>query len=234
MASASDLVARAKSIYRTGGSLQLVKRGAAFLRWRVFEYRRYYLYADPIDSLGDLSEADFLPRVGSFIGKVVSCNEEADELEARGLTFRAQVPNARRSLDNGAVAFCVFVDNRLAHVGWAAFTREGQKSIGDPPYNVDFSNHEACSAGSWTNPEYRRLRLRRYSRFMMLRYLLENGIRTKRSAIAKGNTPPQQGRHEYPLGPQGEGRYLRVLWWESWRERPLSAIELQTGDPEHG
>ena len=114
------------------------------------------------------------------------------------------------------------MDNRLAHTGWAAFTKEGQKSIGEPPYAVDFSHHEACSGGSWTHPDYRRLRLRRYGRFVMLRYLLQRGIRTKRAAIAQGNIPPQQGRHEYPRGPQGEGRYLRVLWWKSWKEKPLS------------
>jgi hypothetical protein len=230
----SGLVAEAKRIYRTEGLLQLVRRGVAFLLWRVFEYRRYYLYADPIDHLRDLSEADFLPRIDGFTVKVVSSNEEADELEASGLQFRAQFPTARRSLDSGAVAFCLFVGDTLAHIGWAAFTREGQKSIGEPPYVVDFSNREACSGGSWTHPEYRRLRLRRYSRFMMLRHLLDRGIRTKRAVIARGNIPPQQGRHEYPRGPQGEGRYLRVLWWKSWKERPLSPQELQTAGEEHG
>ena len=215
------LFGRAKRVYETEGLRSLARQGLAFLRYCLFHYRRYYLYADPIDNLGDLSEADFMPRVDRFIARVVSSNAEADELEASGLPLRAQFPTARRSLDNGAVAFCLFVGNTLAHIGWAAFTREGQKSIGEPPYVVDFSNHEACSSGSWTHPQFRRLRLRRYSRFMMLRYLLDNGIRTKRAAIAKGNIPPQQGRHEYPRGPQGEGRYLRVLWWESWKERPL-------------
>ncbi len=222
MAESSGLVARAKSIYRTGGPLHLVKRGFAFLLWRVFEYRRYYLYADPIDHLRDLSEADFLPRVDGFTVKVVSSNEEADEMEASGLPFRAQIAGAGERVDKGAVAILMFVEEELVYVNWAALTEKAQRAIGEPPYRLGFASREACSGGLWTHPRYRRRGLRRYGRFLLLRFLLENGIRTRRTAIAKGNVVAQQGRHEYPRGPQGEGRYLRVLWWKSWKERPLS------------
>jgi hypothetical protein len=111
----------------------------------------------------------------------------------------------------------------LAHIGWAALSEEGQKSIGEPPYSVDFSNHEGCAGGSWTHPRYRRLGLRRYSRFVLDSFLLENGIRIKRTAVAKNNIPGIKSRGNPDRDPCGEGRYIRILWWKSWKERRLPA-----------
>ncbi len=234
MDSPMTLLRRANRGYQARGSTSLARRGLAFVRYCLFDYRSYYLYTEPVGPYADLNEADFLPRVDGFTAMIVSSNEEADELEACGLTFRAQIRNARRSLDSGAAASCLFVDKKLAHIGWAAFTREGQKSIGNPPFSVDYSNHEACSGGSWTHPEYRRLGLQRYSRLVLLRFMLQKGIRIKRAATAKNNPAAEEIRREYPLGLWGEGRYLRVLWWKSWKERPLSPAQLQTDGEEHG
>jgi len=216
------LLRRAKRVYEAEGSRPLARRGLAFLRYCLFYYQSYYLYADPIDHLRDLSEADFLPKVDGFTVKVVSSNEEADELEASGLPFRSQIAGAGERLDREAVALLIFVEKELVYVNWAALTEQAQRAIGEPPYRLDLASREACSGGLWTHPCYRRRGLRRYGRFLLLRFLQQRGIRTKRTAIAKRNVIAQQGRHEYPLGPQGEGRYLRVLWWKSWKEKPLS------------
>jgi hypothetical protein len=85
-----------------------------------------------------------MPKIDDFALKIVSTNEEADELEAQGLEFRSQVLNARKRLDKGAIAFCIFVGKELANVSWVAMTLEAKNSLGQPPFRVDFSNNEAC------------------------------------------------------------------------------------------
>ena len=224
MASASGLIAEAKRIYRTGGLPQLAKRGVAFLRWRVFEHRRYYLYADPVDAGKASNEADFMPRVDGLAFRTVRSNEEADELEARGLEFRSCVTSfdARDALDKGAIAFCTFVGPELAAIDWLAMSQQAKDSLGEPPYHVDFSTGEACSGGLWTNPKHRGKGLRQYSILKKLEFMQQSGIHTRRAVSPRENIPLQKGRPSFMPQPCAEARYLRVLWWRSWKEKPLS------------
>ena len=218
----TTLSRRAKQIYQTEGLRSLIRRGFAFLAYCLFERQTYYLYADRTEGFLSLHEADFKPSIDGFILKVVSSNEEADELEAEGFQFRSHVQNSQQRLDKGAVAFCIFVGSELAHIAWAALSKEAQSSIGEPPYKVDFSNREGCTGDIWTNSEYRRMGLSSYVYTRRLRFMLNNGIVTNRTVANKRNVISQQYSAKVDSNMCGEGRYLRVLWWKSWKETPLS------------
>ena len=144
---------RAKDVFQTEGISALVRRGFDFATSRFFQCGTYYLYEH---TLKERNEADFLPRIQDFTLKIVCSNEEADELATTaGFDFRRRLINARENLDKGAIAFCVLVEGELAHVGWVALSEEAKNNIDYLPYQVNFSNGEACTGGTETIPEYR-------------------------------------------------------------------------------
>jgi len=218
----TKLFRRAKRIYQNEGLISLIRRAFAFVVGWFFQYRTDYLYEQPLEDIRKLNEADFMPRIDNFTLKVVSTNQEADELEADGLEFRSCALNVRERLDKGAVAFCTFVGQELVHMGWAAMTQQAKDTLPEPPYKVDFSNKEGCGAAIWTNPKYRRMGLRTYNLFKRYEFLLNNGRVISRSAIAKRNTASQKGHEKFGTRIYAEGRYLRILWWTFWKEKPLT------------
>ena len=217
----SVLLRRAKQIFQTEGLIPLLRRVLEF--FRVFQYGTWYLYENhPSEVLKSQTEADVMPKIQNFTFKTVFTNQEADELEAEGLEFRSQVTDARKKLDKGAVAFCVFVEQELAHICWDAFTEEAKKMVDPLPYKVDFTNNESCGGGAWTNPRYRRMGLHTYSIFKGYQFLNKKGIVTSRSSIAASNIASQDMAAKFGDRVYAEARYLRILWWKSWKEKPLT------------
>jgi len=87
-----------------------VRRAFALVVGHFFQYQTCYLCETDIQEiLKERNEADFLPRIHDFTLKIVSTNQQADELAADGLDFRSYVINARERLDKGTIAFYVFV-----------------------------------------------------------------------------------------------------------------------------
>jgi len=215
------LVTRAKQIYQSDGFVPLLRRAVAFAVGLLFFRRSYLIYVDPLKKLQPPNEADLMPKIGNHSSKAASSNQEADDLAAQGFEFRSQVPSARERLDKGAIALCTFVGRELACIEWVTLSQQACDAMGQPPYSVDFSKKEAWSGGLWTNPKYRRMGFRRYSSFKTLEFLLGRGIRTTRTAIATDNVAAHRSRPRFLPGPVTEGRYLRVLWWKSWKEKPL-------------
>ncbi len=211
---------RPHHIYRTEGLGGLLGRVYRLLVRRCFEYSTYYLYAKPVPRAEGLSEAQSTAGADGIMPRLVSSNEEVDELEAEGFEFRSHVPNARERLDQGAVATCVFVGNQLAHIGWVAFDQRALDSLNEPPYKVDFANREAVGTGAWTSPRHRGKGLGEHGASLFHMVARDNGIEVRRYAMRKGNIPSIKVQ-ERVSDPCGEGRYFRVLWWKSWRERPL-------------
>ncbi len=223
------LMMRAKQVYQSDGFVPLLRRAPASAMGLLFFRRSYLIYVDPLEELQPPSEADLMPRVGDHHSRAVSSNHEADVLEAQGFEFRSQVPNARERLDKGAIALCTFVGRELACIEWVALTQQACDAMGQPPYSADFSKKEAWSGGLWTAPKYRRKGLRRYSSFKTFEFLLSRGITTTRTAIGRDNVAAHASRPHFLPGPVAEARYLRILWWTSWKEKPLTGGRMCTG-----
>ena len=216
------LFTRAKQILQTEGLVPLVRRGFPFVVTSFFRYRTYALYEYALVDIQKLNEADFMPKIDNFTLKIISTNQEADELEAEGLEFRSQVANAKQRLEKGAIAFCIFVDRELANIAWVALTQEAKDSLDEPPFRVDFPNGEVCGGNVWTNPRYRRMRLSEYIRFKRSQFLLETGRVIWRGAIPGANSATQRAVAKFSPKIYAEERYLKILWWKSWKEKPLT------------
>jgi hypothetical protein len=129
--------------------------------------------------------------------------------------------DVRRRLDKGAIAFCILVDKEIAHLGWVAMTEKAKNTFNSAPYRVDFSNKEACTGATWTNTKYRRKGLMVYGYFKRLQFLRERGITVSRNVVAKNNIASQMAHAKFDPKICGEARYLRILWWKFWTEKPL-------------
>ena len=196
----------------------------AFVMRIFFEYQTYYLSGYTAEDVRNLNEAARMPKVDNFTLKIVSTNKEADALEADGLEFRSYSRDfdTRGALDKGATAFCIFVGRDLASIGWTATTQHAMDSLDQPPFKVDFSNNEACTGRAWTNPKYRRMGLHLYGNLKRRQFLVDKGITIVRDAITTENFASPKTNPNYSPRIYAEGRYLRVLRWKSWKERPLA------------
>jgi len=184
------------------------------------QYGTFYLYKH---TLKERIEADFMPRIRDFTLKVVSTNKQADQMSANGFEdFRQQFINARRGLDKGAIAFCVYVGSELAHIGWAAMSEEAKNTFDGLPYHVDFSDKEACTGGTVTIPKYRGKGLMTYGYFKRFQFLRQKGIVATRNAVNTNNIASHRAMAKFSPDMYARARYLKVLWWKSWRETQLT------------
>jgi len=216
------LLRRANQILQIEGLVPLVRRGFSFVAGRIFRYETYYLYEYATENVQKLNEADYMPRIDDFTLKVVSSNQESDRLETEGLEFRSQVANARKRLEKGAVAFCIFAGSELISITWCALTQKAKDSFYEPPYNVEFSKGEACGGNGWTHPQYRHMGLLMYIGFKTREFLMENGITKYRSAWPKENIASLKSYAKFGPKRIAEARYLKILWWKWWKEKPLT------------
>lgn len=219
-----ELFRVAKHIFQTEGVPPLLRRGFAFLISHFFQYETYYLYEIDIPKvLKKTKETNLLPKIQDFILKIVYTNEQADELDREGFEFRSQLINARKKLDKGAIAFCIFVGHELASIGWITLNNAAKDSLIDLPLQVDFPHREVCTGGAVTNPKYRNRGLMRYNYFKRLELLEENGWRKDRAAVAKSNIAAQAGVARIGgVNIYAEARFLELLCWKFWREKPLT------------
>jgi len=212
------LFRRAKDILQTEGLRPLVSRGFDFAKAPFFQYGKYYLYQHTLE---ERNEADFMPRIQDFTIKIVCTQQEADELAATtGYDFRRRFVNARRSLDKGAIAFCVFVSGEIAHIGWVALGEEAKKTFDRLPYKVDFSNGEASTGGTVTVPKYRGKGLMAYGYLKRLQFLREQGVTASRNAVAVNNIASQKAHAKLSPKIYARARYLKLFWWNFWKEIP--------------
>ena len=222
----NTLLRRAKYVSRTEGLIPLLRQSFALLAGYFFRYRTYYLYEYAV---GQGNEAQFTPRIQDLTLEVIFTNQQADELAARGLDFRLQDGHARQKLDRGAIAFCVFVGRELVHIGWVALTQEAKESLYEPPYKVDFTNGETCVGGVWTNPMYREKGLMAYGYFKRSQFLQQRGKVLTRASVAKNNIVSQKMFAKFNSRVYAEARYMKILFWKFWKEKPLPLGKKRRG-----
>lgn len=210
---------RAGEIFQTEGLLPLLGRGFIFLVGYLFRYGNYYLYEHTIKAR---DEADFLPKTMDSTFKILTTSRQADELAAAGLDFGSRHPNERGGLRKGAVAFCFFIDGKLAHIGWLAMNEAAKNTFDSLPYQVNFADRQGCTGGTWTHPRYRGRGLMVYGYFKRFEFLRERGFKSSRNAVAMGNIASRKAHARFGPRVYAKARYLKIFGWRNWKERPIS------------
>jgi hypothetical protein len=218
MLNVKALYSRGRYFLREQGAGTLLRRGLAFIGRFLFRNEYYYLYKHSLEAR---DEAEFRPRVEDFGFEIIFSTGRAVELAAEGIDICQLFPNAMHSLEKGAAAFCVFINNELAHIGWVATTEEAKQSIDDIPYHVDFANGEACTGGTRTAPKYGQRGLMVYGYFKRLDYLREKGCVLSRCAVTTDNVASQKAHAKFSPTIYAKAHFLKILWWQFWRETAL-------------
>jgi len=207
-----------KYILQKEGLLPLVAEVIRLLRKCVFVHERYFMYEMP---LNEPMKFEAAPKIQNFVFEIVPTNQHLDELVAQGFDFGIHGIRAREKLDKGALMFCIFVEKELACIHWAAATQEAMNVLIKVSYKVDFSSNEVCLGWSETNPKYRRLLLSRYNYSEEGKFLVRMGKTIGRTLVEKRNLASLKGLPKAGGRVYGEGRYLKILWWKSWKEKPV-------------
>ncbi len=156
-------------------------------------------------------------------------SEDADLVAAEGFEdFRETFVFAPRCLEMGAVAFCVYVGKKLAHVGWLAVDARGKNVVDRLPFHVSFDEGQACTGGTHTIPRFRGKGLMPYGYYERFEYLRSRGFTSSRNSVDVDNVASHKAHARFNPTIYGIGRYRRVLWWTSWRTEELP------GGPRHG
>jgi len=215
--------ARAKRILVNEGFIVLAGRAIAFIWRNIFSKGAFYLYQHEVI---ERDEKKFLPRIDNYEVHIVHSNEEADELEANGLEFRSYHANAHVRLDSSGIAFCVFQDKKLMHIGWLAMSPEAKKMIDPLPYQVSFSKKQGCTGGTFTVPEYRGKGLMLYVYWLRLNYLWQQGWASSRNAVDINNIASNKVHAKFRPMIYAKASIIKVLGYRIWKETPVSNTEL--------
>ena len=213
------LIRRANYILQTEGWIPLLKNVITFLAGIFLRYERYYLYEH---TLKERNEADFIPNVDNFSVQIITTIQQAAELKEKGFDLEVIYSNTRKLLNNGAIAFCILVGQEPAYTSWAAITEETKGSFRQFPYHVDFSNKEACTGGTITVPKYRGKGLMTYGKYKQYEFLRERGINSSRGAVHTNNGAARRVQAKFEHRIYAKAFHLKILWWQLWRETPLS------------
>jgi len=225
MTDVTPLLARAKHIHRTEGWASLLRRALLFALQLFYTRQVYQVYASVLEHDRSLRGDSLKPPLDDVTHMFLSTNEEVDDVEAGGYEFRSLVRDAGAMLDAGATAVCVFVGEELGNVVWVATTQQAMDSLKEAPFTVDFAGGECWTGGAWTNPKYRQAGLFSYADIKSRRWQYEQGIRVSKWALGEHNIPSKRIAARIGATVCGEGRYRRILWWKSWKERPLAEDE---------
>jgi len=217
-----SLIASARQIYKTKGVVALVGRTLLYLRQHLLMYVHCYLYECIIQ---ERNEADYIPKIRGFNLKIVSTNDQADEIASEGFQDIRDcdlLVNARSCLNKGAIAFCLFMGQELAHIAWVATNKEAKNTFDHLPYHVDFANGQACTGGTLTLPKFRGNGFMAYGQFKRLEFLQKQGYKTSRNAVATDNKVSQKVHAKFDPIIYAEARYLKIARWTFWKEHTLS------------
>jgi len=202
-----------------------------YLRWQgplalVEESTRRYVFDVPSFFLYEHEHRRWSPgRFASLPAVFEECfvtgNAAADRVAETHCDIRGLVPAARRALDSGAVAFCVYHGRDVAHVGWLATTTAARRAIDRLGYDVRFDRGEAWTGAAFTVPRFRNQGLLTYSCLRRFDYLLESGFLVSRAAVATDNAASHRVTMLFEPHVYAIGRQLRFLRWRRWTERPV-------------
>jgi hypothetical protein len=206
-----QLITRAKTIQQQNG---------------LYKSESFYLTENHLSTEYKSDESHPLKYSDKLNFKVVTSNQEAEQLEAEGFSFRSHptyfnhnLTLYTRWLDSGAVAFCTFVDKEFAAITWILPSQHTQKAVKAPPVKIYYENHEVYPRGVWVNPKYRELRLYYYTDRNRNRYLLEQGITVTRGVIDYTNKTGKGIANSGGAKVYGTGRLVKVLGFSLWKER---------------
>ncbi len=149
----------------------------------MFNFFKYFIYEDQNDQNVDgtnlnLSNSEFL---------VVLNQDELKKIIDKNYLFEFYNINfVEEGLKKEAIAFCIFVNNNLAHITWLALNDTAKKFVDDWPMKIDWIN-TAVWGLAFTHSKFRKNGFYQYVHEQIKKFLLSKNIKFNRFTIKKRN-----------------------------------------------
>ncbi|HEY97727.1 MAG TPA: hypothetical protein G4O16_06050 [Dehalococcoidia bacterium] len=214
----------------------LLSRGLIFISHRLFVSEDYYIVVSNHKDIDKEVEVDYLPKVDDHCWRMISTNQQLDELIDDGFEFGAYELNLRSFLDKGAVAVCNFVVKELAHFSVFADNPRGKEVVEPLPFKVDFEKGQIVVGRGFTISKFRRLHFRRYNGYLIRKYLHPRGITGSKYPLQVNNYPSlvsaSKSSEKLIIS---RCRFIKILWFKYFKETeikptPLTQIVAQMND----
>ena len=194
----------------------------AFARDVFFWNKCFFLYERVFTGKSPMSDnAALQPLPGPFHLKIIHSNREADQLETDDFRSRAGVTNAWRSLDAGAIAFCIFHGRECANVGWVALNDSALQSLPEPHVKVNFSENESFTGGTLTNPKFRKMGLMTHNLLERCMFLEKRGIVKDKATALKWNAASRRAAAKAGYRIRGTVGFKNRIGRRIWKEWPM-------------
>lgn len=217
-------LSRVREIQKEEGFLEVVKHCTLFFISPIYKRHMFYLRVKPVKADESLVDSHMKIDVRDLQSAMVTSNQEAEKLEKDGYKFRSYptdwnlgLTTYTRWLDEGMIAFCIFLAKDLAAINWVIRSAKTQKRV-SLPLKIDYSKGEGFARGTWVNPKYRGLGLMRYLFYNRDRCLLSLGIKYLRTADDYNNKNASGAANVLGYTNYGRARLVRIFWWKFWKE----------------
>lgn len=213
------------------GIYVLQKEGIRTFLSQVFSFLCSFFYSRGSYSIYEKTltkneQYSFKPKLQNVEVKIISTPEEFNQLISNGYDFKMML--FKDKLKKGAVAYCALVNKELAHVTWVAFNEKVKKEIDPLPFQIAFQNKEACSGASFTEPKFRGKGLLSYIYACIFPSLEQRGIVNDKFTIEVNNISSQKAHAKFNPTIIGKGHYLKILWWNFWKEEPVKELKYDS------
>ena len=221
--SSTSVLGRAWQLARREGPIALA---VAAVRRYVVDSRSFYLYDC---RLRVWPETRFGPWPDGFDECFVEGNEAADRVSAERCDFRDIVPHARRALDCGAVAFCLYHGRDVAHVGWLATSQAARRALDPLGFELRFDRGEAWTGAVYTVPRFRSRGLLTYSIVRRFDYLRDAGFSSSKFAVETSNVTSHRVQLRFEPRIYAIGHLFKLFSWRRWSESPSACTGEDRG-----
>lgn len=229
-----------KAIFEIKGIKTLFRRGkqilheegfpSLFKRLSSFVHCPYFIYENILCIYPNIT-----CKVDNLVLKVITITEEIDRLLAEGSNFSSyeiSIQQCKERLGRGAIFFCAFVNNEIAHGSWIGMSRKAADDFFHFP--VDY-RQTACIGGTMTIPKFRRKNINLYVHSKMYQYIRKKGLSKAVLEIHKDNIAARNSQAKLGSYIIGEGCQIRLLLsLLNFRWIKLQSWVTSRSTPRHG
>ena len=216
-----------KGIYiiKKEGLYSFIKQVLIFFKRFFIYYGNFYIYENDLKSIPQLEKQpeNFNLKIISKPEQVIQLSSEGFDLDSFG-AVSLDAEEVKRNVSQEKILFCVFSGKEIAHATWVALSKEAKKDIDILPYTIDFKN-EACIGHHVTNPKYRRQGHLTYTTYQIHKFFIKKGFSRARFSVPTNIIAVQKSEAKLGSKILTKGRYLKILWWEFWKEEPVKELK---------
>ena len=196
-----QLICRTECILHENCFLALFRSLIVSLLHRFFSLTRFDIYESTLDPPEIKCEVDNLTI------RIITQEDELSKIESYLIADDIKISRDKKLLSMGAIMFCAFVGNELAHITYVFIGKKAHESY---PLSFAMKYGHTTGLSGRTIPKYRRQGIHVYTRSKALKYLKENGF-SRACDVQNGNIAARDSVLKLGYYFCGNGYRLKIL-----------------------